>query len=40
MIDFREDKGSEGGGLRGGRGGALGEDGGVVGYAGAKGLVS
>lgn len=35
VVNLGEDERGEGGGLAGGRGGAFGEDGGVVGYAGA-----
>jgi len=37
VVDFGEDEGGEGGGLRGGGGGVFGEDGGAVGDAGAGG---
>lgn len=40
VVDFGKDEGSEGGGVGGGGGGGLGEDCGVVRYAGAGGQVS
>lgn len=38
VVDFGEDEGGEGGGLRGSGGGVFGEDGGAVGDAGAVGF--
>lgn len=39
VVEAWEDEGDEGGGVGGGGGGVFGEDGGVVGYAGAGWLL-